>query len=180
MKNNFATTSFLFLLCMGTGLLSLGFGSCEGSSYSGGPQSLTDSGARDSGATHDSAALPDTGAAFDASAPADTSAPDAGDDAGWCGMPQTSLGATCDDCVATNCETTWCACIADPVVVGDAGSGCQSYVQCVESCVAADAGSPSSCLASVCAVPPFTASEQQEGHSFLDCLVQYCGSQCGQ
>lgn len=178
MKNNFATTTSSFLVCIAAGLLSLGFGSC-GSSSSGSAQSVADSGARDAVATHDSAA-PDTGAAFDTGAAVDTAAPDAGDDAGWCGMPQTSLGTTCDDCVATNCEPTWCACAADPTVVGDAGSGCQSYVQCVEDCVASDAGSPSTCLVNVCAVPPFTAAEQQEGHSFLDCLVQYCGSQCGQ
>ena len=178
----FVFPSTLLLVCAGSGLLSLGFGSCDGAA-SNGPESVTDGGPRDSGAARDSSAAQDSGG-FDGSAPdtgaPDTGAADAGPDAAWCGMPQTSLGTTCDECVATNCETTWCACVADPVVAGDAGSGCQSYVQCVEDCVAADAGTPTDCLVNVCAVPPFTSSEQKTGHTFLDCLVQYCGSPCGQ
>jgi hypothetical protein len=94
------------------------------------------------------------------------------------------LGTMCDGCIATNCDPTWCACAAgsaDAGDAGDAGSGCLQYVSCVEQCVEGDGGSPTDCLTTVCALnPPFTPPEQQAGHAFLDCLVQYCGSECGQ
>jgi hypothetical protein len=125
----------------------------------------------------------DAGTVLDTGAP-DTAvpAPDSGDEAGSCGEPHTPLGTTCDGCLQTNCESTWCACAAgsSDADAGDAGSGCLQYVQCVEGCVADDAGSPTDCLTKVCAVAPFTTPQQQAGHAFLDCLVQYCGSDCGQ
>src|ERR1019366_384267 len=118
----------------------------------------------------------------DTSSVVDANAHDSGgDEAGFCGEPHTTLGTVCDGCIATNCEPTWCACTAgaaDPDA-GDAGSGWLQYVACVEGCVQSDAGTPTDCLTTVCAVMPFTTPQQQAGHSFLDCLVQYCGSECG-
>jgi hypothetical protein len=177
-----ASTSTLLLVCLGCGVLSLGFGSCSSSSSSsgGGNEIVPDAG--DSGAFGDVGPTVDTGSGIDAAA-RDTGAPDsAGDDAGSCGDPHTTLGTVCDGCIATSCEPTWCTCAAgtaDPDA-GDAGSGCLQYVACVEGCVQRDAGSPTDCLTTVCAVLPFTTPQQQAGHSFLDCLVQYCGSECGQ
>ena len=178
----FASTSTLLLLCAGCGALSLGFGSC-GSSASGGAEGAADSGARDTSARDvlasvDSGTAVDSGGGFDAGS-MEASAPDAGDAAGACGQPLTGHGTTCDGCIATNCESTWCACAGDTVDV-DGGPGCLEYVKCVEDCVATDAGSPSDCLTTICAVSPFTMPEQQAGHSFVDCQVQYCAGECGQ
>jgi hypothetical protein len=179
-----ASTSTLLLVCLGCGVLSLGFGSCSSSSSSsgGGNEIVPDAAAGDSGASGDVGPAVDTGSGIDA-APRDTGAPESGgDDAGSCGEPHTTLGTVCDGCIATNCDPTWCACVAgtaDPDA-GDAGSGCLQYVACVEGCVQSDSGSPTDCLTTVCAVAPFTTPQQQAGHSFLDCLVQYCGSECGQ
>ncbi len=178
-----ASTSFLFVVCVGCAALSLGFGSCDGGSA---PAfvSGSDGSVEDSGAASDAAMFADTSSVFDAVAH-DTSpdAPDSGgEDAGSCGEPRTALGTACDGCLQTNCEPSWCSCAAgaaDPDA-GDAGSGCLQYVQCVQGCVQNDAGSPTDCLTTVCAVAPFTTPQQQAGHSFLDCLVQYCGSDCGQ
>jgi len=58
--------------------------------------------------------------------------------------------------------------------------GCQGYAQCVEGCVARDAGSPTACFQTVCAIAAYTPTAQQAGHAFLDCLVQYCASECGE
>jgi len=176
-----ASTWTLLLVCAGCGVLSLGFGSCGSSSN--GTEAVPDSGARDTGSKDVSTSV-DSAVAFDSSGgfeggATDASAPDAGDEAGSCGQPLTGHGTACDGCIATNCEPIWCACAGDPVDV-DGGPGCLQYVTCVEGCVATDAGSPSDCLTSVCAVSPFTTSEQQAGHSFVDCQVQYCASECGQ
>lgn len=177
----FASTSTLFVMCVGCGVLSLGFGSC-GSASSGGigevvpDGGLADTGARDVGTGADSSSVFDTGSQ-------DAKTPDGGDEeeAGSCGEPHTMLGATCDGCIQTNCDPMWCACVEDsPDAGGDAGSGCLQYAKCVEDCVEDDAGSPTDCLTTVCAVAPFTTPQQQAGHAFLDCLVQYCGSECGQ
>jgi hypothetical protein len=175
---NFASTRSLLFVWVGGVVLWLGSGACGGSSSGSSPPLP----AGDSGATEASArdsSMPDTSVIVFDSSVYDTAAPDAGDDAeGGCGTPQTSLGMACDDCVGTNCEATWCACAAD---LGSAGSGgCQEYAKCVEGCVATDAGSPTDCLTTVCAVPPFTTSEEKTGAAFLGCLVQYCGNQCGQ
>jgi len=178
-----ASTSTLLLVCVGCGVLSLGFGSCSSDSSGGGPETGQEGGLADTGA-RDVATSADTGSVVDVG-PADTAmgAPDTGaGEAGSCGEPHTTLGTTCDGCIETNCEETWCACAAgtpDPEA-GDAGSGCLQYAQCVEACVKDDAGSPTDCLTAVCAIPPFTTPQQQAGHAFLDCLVQYCGSDCGQ
>jgi hypothetical protein len=106
---------------------------------------------------------------------------DAGEDAGACGEPQSGLGMMCDGCLQTNCEPAWCQCATgdpDPDA-GDAGTGCLQYVQCVEDCVEDDGGSPTDCLSPLCAMAPFTTAQEQAGHAFLDCLVQYCGASCG-
>jgi hypothetical protein len=176
MKTLASKTSLL--VCVGCGLLSLGFGSCDGGSSSGGGESGSDSGPSETGAPRDAFGPVDTGVA-DVFVPVDSAGGDAGEEAGLCGEPLTGLGPTCDGCIATNCEPTWCAC-ADPADAADAGTGCLGYVKCVEACVASDAGSPTDCLTTVCAVPQFPMPEQQAGHSFLDCLVQYCASECGQ
>jgi hypothetical protein len=176
-----ASTSTLLLVCVGCGVLSLGFGSCDGSSSSGSPGTVPEGGLPDTGALRDVMAAADTGSTFEAG-PHETGAPDAGEDAGYCGEPHTTLGTVCDGCIATSCEPMWCACATgtpDPDA-GDAGTGCLQYAQCVEACVLADAGTPTDCLTTVCAVMPFTTPQQQAGHAFLDCLVQYCGSECGQ
>jgi hypothetical protein len=180
---------FVCLVGVGCAVLSLGFGSCDGTSVNGSggtPDSgvtLADTGSKE-------AAGEDSGAGFDAgldarfeagAADTGTSAVDAGEDAGICGEPQSGLGAMCDECLQTNCEPTWCQCAVgepDPDA-GDAGSGCLQYVQCVEDCVEDDGGSPTSCLSPLCAVAPFTTAQEQAGHAFLDCLVQYCGESCG-
>ncbi len=187
MKTIASTSNWVPLcaLCAVFGVLSLGFDSCgsgsSGSSSGGEP----DSAVVDTGAGRDVVAAADTGSGVDAS-PHESGAPEAAVDAsvdgGLCGEPHTTLGATCDGCVATNCEPMWCACAAgapDPEA-GDAGSGCLQYADCVEACVRDDAGTPTDCLTTVCAVMPFTTPQQQAGHAFLDCLVQYCGSECGQ
>jgi hypothetical protein len=180
-----ASTSSLLALCVACGVLSLGFGSCSSSSSAGGGGGgARDAEAEETTAARDGAAGADSGGALDAG-PRDTgvvaqdSAPE---DSGSCGEPQTALGTMCDECLQTSCEPSWCACAAgEPDSdAGDAGSGCLQYVQCVQACVESDAGSPTDCLTTVCATAPFTAPQQQAGHSFLDCLVQYCGSECGQ
>ena len=171
----------LCALSVGFGVLSLGFGSC-GSSSSGSGNEIPDVEVGDTGASRDVMAAADTSASFEAG-PHETGAPDAaGEDAGSCGEPHTTLGTVCDGCIAPSCEPTWCGCAAGvaDLDAGDAGSGCLQYVACVEGCVQTDAGSPTACLTTVCAVAPFTTPQQQAGHSFLDCLVQYCGSECGQ
>jgi hypothetical protein len=179
-----ASTSTLLLVCVGCGALSLGFGSCDGSSSGGEGGTVQEAGQADTGTPRDAAMSVDTGSVLDTGTPdTATASPDSGgDEAGSCGEPHTGLGATCNACLQTNCEPTWCACATGPADLdaGDAGSGCLQYVQCVEGCVAGDAGSPTDCLTTVCAVAPFTTPQQQAGHAFLDCLVQYCGSDCGQ
>jgi hypothetical protein len=175
-----SASSFLLVVCVGCGVLSLGFGSCSSSSASVGEPPPLDSGVADTGAAGDSGSAADASVVFDApfqdtslGAP-DGGSDDAGEDAGACGEPETMLGHACDQCIQTNCETPWCACASgapDPDA-GDGGSACLQYVQCVEGCVADDAGSPTTCLTMVCA-PPFTAPQQQAGHALLDCLVQY-------
>jgi hypothetical protein len=63
----------------------------------------------------------------------------------------------------------------------DGGStGCLGYAKCVEQCVADDAGTPTSCFQTVCALATYTSTEEQEGQAFLDCLVQYCAPDCGE
>lgn len=179
---------FVCLVGVGSAVLSLGFGSCDGASSSdGGPGGTPDSGAVAEDASRQDAAHADTGtggidASFDAGG-LDTgmTAVDAGEDAGACGEPQSGLGATCDGCLQTNCEPAWCQCATgepDPDA-GDAGTGCLQYVQCVEDCVEDDGGSPTDCLSPLCAMAPFTTAQEQAGHAFLDCLVQYCGASCG-
>jgi hypothetical protein len=187
------TSSALVLLCIA---LSLDAGACSSSGASG-SAALADAGSREGGFT-DSGSTDATGA-LDATL-SDAGVDGAGSDAG-CGLPRTRLGATCDDCVETNCEPAWCTCADEspPPVdtdaataadaafdaasaddAGEAGGGCLGYAQCVVDCVADDAGSPTSCFQTVCAVAAYPQAEQEAGHAFLDCLVQYCASDCGE
>jgi hypothetical protein len=176
------STSVLFVTCVGFAALSLGFGSCDGASSSGGSEVGPDAGVTDGTSPRDAVAAADTSSVLDTGSVDTGAAPDAGPgEGGLCGEPHTTLGAACDGCIAQSCDPTWCACAADALDAGgDAGSGCLQYVSCVEACVQDDGGSPTDCLTTVCAVPPFTTPQEQAGHSFLDCLVQYCATDCGQ
>jgi len=175
----FASTSTLLVMCVGCGVLSLGFGSCGSSSSSGVDDQVPDAAVADTGGSKDVSTGADSSSVFDTGGQ-DTGAPDGASEAGSCGEPHTTLGASCDGCIENNCEATWCACAASSPDAGDGGSGCLQYAKCVEDCVEDDAGSPTDCLTTVCAVAPFTTPQEQAGHAFLDCLVQYCGTECGQ
>jgi hypothetical protein len=181
---------FVCLVGVGCAVLSLGFGSCDGTSVNR-PGGNADSGAMGIDAGRRDAAGEDSGGGGDAGVDVDASfeagvadtgtAADAGQDAGSCSEPQSGLGAMCDGCLQTNCEPAWCQCATgepDPDA-GDAGTGCLQYVQCVEDCVEDDGGTPTDCLSPLCAMAPFTTTQEQAGHAFLDCLVQYCGASCG-
>jgi hypothetical protein len=168
-----ASTSRLLVGCLASAVVSLGWGSC-GSSSAGTETAGDAAPPRDGGAGADVAA---DARVYDA-ASADSAA-EAAPEGGACGEPYTGLGATCDDCIVANCDPTWCACAEDPDGAAGDGGSCLSYVKCVEQCVTSDAGSPSDCLTSVCAASPLTGPEQA-GHAFLDCLIQYCASECGQ
>jgi hypothetical protein len=175
----FASTSTLLVMYVASGVLSLGFGSCSSSSSGPGNEVAPDAAVADVAIAKDVVTAADTGSVIDVGVQ-DTAMPDSGEEGGLCGEPQTMLGSTCDGCIAQNCDATWCACAADPLDAGDGGSGCLHYVKCVEECVADDAGSPTDCLTMLCAIAPFTTPQEQAGHAFLDCLVQYCASDCGQ
>jgi hypothetical protein len=164
---------------------------CSGSGPSGNAPAL-DGGSPEGG--FDAGPSPDAARAFDVATP-DASQGDEDDDAGSCGLPRTALGAACDACVQTNCEPAWCTCADESASSPDGGSsgaeagspdgaapggGCLGYAQCVESCVADDAGSPTDCFQTVCALAAYTPTQQQGGHAFLDCLVQYCAMECGE
>jgi hypothetical protein len=159
--------------------LGLSTGSCGSSSSGSAPGSSEDAG------SDERAVLADTSLAQDASSGTDASlsmSSDGGSDGGACGQPQTTLGAACDGCVAVNCEPAWCTCASESPAAGtvDSGGGsCLGYAKCVEDCVAQDAGSPTSCFQPICATPAYTTVEEQGGHAYLDCVVQYCASECG-
>ncbi len=104
--------------------------------------------------------------------------------------------AGCDQCVASFCDDSWCACAGDSSV-GDAGSllddagafeGCLGFVSCVSNCLYngdPDAGLPSNPSVQQCAGlcgPDYTAQQQQEGAALLSCVVSSCNtpSTCGQ
>jgi hypothetical protein len=161
------------------GLVSLGFGSCGGAPTGSG--GAVDAGAITDSAVRSDAAVPDSAISFDAGLEDSAVPQESGDEAYSCGEPYTDLGGKCDDCIETNCEPVWCACATDPPdAADDGGTGCLHYVKCVEECVAQDAGSPTDCLGTICAIAPSTASEQQAGHAYLDCMIQYCATNCGQ
>jgi hypothetical protein len=186
--------SSALILCVA---LSLDAGAC-GDNEASGQAAAPDAGSSEGGAGAD--------ASLDAASGLDTAGPDAGladeeDNEASCGLPGTTLGAACDACVQTNCEPAWCTCAeesggaADGGGVAEGGSadaeagvtdgaavgvGCVGYAKCVEGCVAADAGSPTDCFQMVCALGAYTPTQQQGGHAFLDCLVQYCAVPCGE
>jgi hypothetical protein len=123
------------------------------------------------------AAAADTGAPLPDAGPPEAASPDAASEC----APPVAQGPACGVCVATNCESTWCTCHGDPSNADDAGvTGCERFVKCAQSCVATDAGNPTACLQQICAVAPFSTVEQHEGQAFVDCLVQYCASECAQ
>jgi hypothetical protein len=186
--------SSALVLCVA---LSLDAGACGGNEASGqavAPDAGSSEGGADADASLDAASALDT-------ASADSGLADGNDDDGSCGLPRTTLGAACDACVQTNCEPAWCTCAKESAAAADGGSsgdggsadaetgvadgaavgaGCAGYAKCVESCVAADAGSPTDCFQTVCALGVYTPTQQQGGHAFLDCLVQYCAVPCGE
>jgi hypothetical protein len=185
--------SSALVLCIA---LSLDAGACGGSEASG-QAAAPDAGASEGGAGADASS--DAASALD-TASEDASLADGDDDDGSCGVPGTTLGTACDACVQTNCEPAWCTCADESADAADGGiadggsaeaeagtadgaavgMGCVGYAKCVESCVAADAGSPTDCFQTVCAVGAYTPTQQQGGHAFLDCLVQYCAVPCGE
>ena len=173
----FASKSTFLVSCV----LALAGAGC--SSSAGNSSVSTDAGAGDATRPEDTGAPADaTGqqdhAAGDTGSPADGAEGDAGEAGVWCAPPPNKTAA-CGTCIGSSCENAWCTCLQDPENVDDAGaSGCIRYVGCVETCVATDAGSPTACLQTICAVAPTTTSEQHAGQEFVDCLVQYCAADC--
>ena len=114
------------------------------------------------------------GPAGDAALPVDaaTSADDGGSD-GDGGAPRdggTSGDAGASDDGAAN---------DGPFVSGDAATtGCERYVGCVADCVESDAGLPTACAQILCAHPPYSLEEQQEGQALLNCMVLQCSTMC--
>jgi hypothetical protein len=177
--NPFASKSTFLAVCV----LALAGAGCSSSSANGG--NPADAGAGDATRPEDSAVPLDAAgqqdhAASDAGSAEDGGESDAGEAGVWCAPPSNKT-ASCGTCIGSSCENAWCTCLEDPENVDDAGaSGCIRYVACVETCVATDAGSPTACLQTICAVAPTTTSEQHAGQEFVDCLVQYCAADCVQ
>jgi hypothetical protein len=161
--------------------LALALAGCGSSSSGGGAaagDASTDVGTPPDGSRHDGGDGGHEGGGHDGSTEA---GPDGGTDAGMCQPPVSKQGPACDACITSNCETTWCACRGDTDNVNDAGvSGCLLYVECVQQCVANDAGTPTDCFGTICATASYTTNEQHEGHALVDCRVQYCSTECGQ
>lgn len=184
--------SACFLVALGGSLVAMAGGGCSSSSSSSGgdagsevgPDSGSGADTGSDGAT-DSGSKPDTGSGADTGSSGDTGSPaDGGSDGAECNIPPQTVtsdgGANpaCDMCVTDKCDTSWCACAADPII-DDAGiPGCLSYILCVQSCrVTTDAGFTgciSSCSAS------YQSSEVTSGNTLLTCAAQYCATPCTQ
>ncbi|HEY1697388.1 MAG TPA: hypothetical protein VGG39_34740 [Polyangiaceae bacterium] len=156
--------------------------SSGGSNVEGHDAGLLDAGHPGDAAVPEDHAVADTAPGDAGASLPDAEVPDAASpDAGAECAPPVAQGPACGVCIATNCESAWCTCRSDPSNADDAGvTGCERFVKCTQNCVATDAGTPTACLQQICAVAPFSTVEQNEGQAFVDCLVQYCASECAQ
>lgn len=98
-------------------------------------------------------------------------------DAGWvCPLvPQTDVGSTCDTCIQSSCDSSWCSCAQSEVVVDAGPNGCLAYFACTASCPA-DAGDAGACADAGCGA--FSQTDQQQAQTLLSCIAQSCASAC--
>jgi len=139
---------------------------CSSSSGQGG-QPAVDSGAADSSAC-----------TAEGCAPLDAAADVAPFDAGWvCGLiPETNVGSDCDTCIQSHCDTPWCRCAQEEVVIDAGPTGCLALLACTMSCPA-DGGASASCGDAGCAASS-SPTESQNARTLLSCIAQSCATAC--